>query len=150
MESKPAQSGGTKTNCSIFGRGRLASITLPGQHEIQQMGRSWGVEKLQGGKLSLIVLGSQPRSWENSTETVQQWHSFPPAPNTRYESVPWANEATCKDTRDQIHWTSSFTFFTELAGGCGSQPTFSSLALERLLPWGVLLRQRLPTQIASR
>lgn len=41
MESKPAQSGGTKTNSSIFGRGRLASMALPGQHEIQQMGRSW-------------------------------------------------------------------------------------------------------------
>lgn len=29
-------------HCSIFGRGRLASIVLPGQDEMQQMGRSWG------------------------------------------------------------------------------------------------------------
>ena len=27
-------------HCSIFGRGRLASIALPGQDEMQQMGRS--------------------------------------------------------------------------------------------------------------
>lgn len=80
--------------CSIFGRERLASIALPGQHEMQQMGRSWGEEKLKGGKLSLIVLGSQPGSWENSAETVQQWQQLPSCPKHMFwKCAPsqWSN-----------------------------------------------------------
>lgn len=37
-------------------------------------------EKLKGGKLSLIVLGSPPGSWENSAETVPQWQQLPSCP----------------------------------------------------------------------
>lgn len=73
-------------HCSVFGRGRLASIALPGQDEVQQMGRSWGGEKLKGGKLILMVFGSQPvektqlKLYDNSSSFPLHMHALKSCP----------------------------------------------------------------------
>lgn len=84
----------------------LASVALPGQDARQQMGRSWGGEKLKGGKLSLVVTGSQPGSRENSTGNVQQW--FAPHMHTP-KSCPELLQQ-CAVTRHWFQWTNSCMF----------------------------------------
>lgn len=88
----------------------LASIALPGQDARQQMGRSWQGQKLKGEKLSLVVAGSQPGSWENSIGTVQQQQWLVPHMHAT-KSCPELLQQ-CTVTRHWFQWTNSCMLFT--------------------------------------
>lgn len=88
----------------------LASVALPGQDARQQMGRSWQGQKLKGEKLSLVVAGSQPGSWENSIGTVQQQQWLVPHMHTT-KSCPELLQQ-CTVTRHWFQWTNSCMLFT--------------------------------------